>query len=103
MHQLIVVQYVVTLVSSGLNAGYFFRYRSPVRRRRIGAVVLAAVSAAVFLESLYFGLFALFGGRAWALAFFLDPGRWLFATLPLCIGSLAVSMLILHRFFVARQ
>lgn len=100
--QLILTQYIVTAVSSGFNAGYFFRYRSPVRRRRIGALTLAVLSLSIFIESVYFSFFALFQGQQWASAFFLEPGHWLVARLLVCFGSLLISGLILRQLVANR-
>jgi len=97
--QLILTQYIVTALSSGFNAGYFFKYRSPVRRRRIGAVTLALLSVAILIESVYFSFFSFYQGQEWASAFFLDPSHWLVARLLVCFGSLLISGLILRQLF----
>jgi len=94
--KILIAQYALTALSSGFNAGYFWAYRSPYRKRRLGAVVLAVLSLALLVESVYFGLFALSQGRWWA-GFFLAPGNWLAAKSLLCLGSLAISALILRR------
>lgn len=103
MYSLVFAQYIVTVLSSGFNACYFFGYRSSTRRRRIGAVVLAVFSVAIFFESLYFGLFSFYQGQEWANAFFLDPTHWLIARLLLCLGSLLVSILILRQLVANRR
>lgn len=103
MYSLVFAQYIVTALSSGFNACYFFRYRSPTRRRRIGAAVLAVFSVAIFIESLYFGLFSFYLRQEWANAFFLDPTHWLAAKLLLCLGSLLVSVLILRQWVANRH
>lgn len=102
MYSLVFAQYIVTALSSGFNACYFFGYRSSTMRRRIGAVVLALVSVAISFESLYFGLFSFYQGQEWANAFFLDPTHWLIARLFLCLGSLLVSILILRQLLAKR-
>lgn len=102
MHSLVLAQYIVTALSSAFNAFYFFGYRSSIRRRRIGALVLVVVSVAIFIESLYFGFFALFQGQEWANAFFLEPTHWLIARLLICLGSLLVSILILRQLVANR-
>ena len=58
--QIILTQYIVTALSSGFNAVYFLSYRSPLRRRRTGALALALLSVAILIESLYFTCFSLF-------------------------------------------
>jgi len=102
MQNLVLAQYIITILSSGLNAVYFFGYRSPTRRRRIAALTLALLSVAIFIESAYFGFFALFQEQQWASGFFLDPGYWLAARLLICLGSLLVSILILRRLVAKR-
>jgi hypothetical protein len=100
---LILTQYIVTALSAGFNAGYFFRYRSPVRRRRIGALTLALLSSAIFAESLYFPIVALTLNGGWTSGFFFSPSCWLLARLLLCLGSLVVSGLILRHLAAARH
>jgi len=95
--QLILAQYMVTAMSSGFNARYFCKYRSPVRRRRIGALTLAVLSVAILIESVYFSFFALFQGQQWASAFFLEPSHWFVARLLVCFGCLLISGLILRQ------
>lgn len=90
-------QYLLTALSSGFNAVYFWRYRSPRRGRRVGAVVLFGLSLALVIESLYFGLFALSQGLEWGREFFLEPRRWLLARGLVCLGSLAISALIVRK------
>ena len=103
MNHIVFAQYFATVISSAFNACYFFGYRSPKARRRIGAVVLGLVSLAIFIESIYFGFFALFQGQGWARDFFLDPSHWLAARLLLCLGSLSISALILRRLVAKRR
>jgi len=100
---LILTQYIITALSSGLNAGYFFRYRSPMKRRRIGALTLALLSLAIFIESLCFSIFSFYQGQEWASAFFLDPSHWLVARLLVCFGSLLISGLILRQLMTNRR
>jgi hypothetical protein len=109
---LVLAQYIVTALSSGFNAGYFASYRTPVRRRRIGALTLALLSGAIFTESLYFTCFALFEtfetfktfqGQEWASDLFFDPGYLLGVRLPMCLGSLLMSILILRHLTATRQ
>lgn len=94
---LILFQYVMTAASAGFNAWYFFRYRSPLRRRRIGALTLALLSAAILSESLYFASAALLRPD-WAGGFFFNPSPWLAARSLLCLGSLTVSALVRRRY-----
>jgi len=104
LHNLVFAQYFVTALSSAFNACYFFGYRSsPKTRRRIGAVVLALVSLAIFIESVYFGTFSFYQGHEWATSFFLNPGYWLGARLLLCLGSLLISALILRHLVANRR
>ena len=106
---LVLAQYIVTALSSGFNAGYFASYRTPVRRRRIGALTLALLSGAIFTESLYFTCFAffetfkIFQGQEWAGDLFVDPGYLLGVRLPMCLGSLLLSILILRHLTATRQ
>lgn len=103
IHNLVLAQYMLTALSSGFNAVYFFGYRSPTRRRRIGALTLALLSVAILIESIYFGFFALFPGQQWARGFFLDSSYWLAVRLLLCLGSLMISLLILRRLVANRR
>jgi hypothetical protein len=89
-------QYIVTALSSAFNACYFLGYRSPTRRRRIGAGVLALVSLAIFIESFYFGFSALFQEQQ-------ESVLWLGTRLLICISSLATSILILRRLVADRR
>lgn len=106
---LVLAQYIVTALSSGFNAGYFASYRTPVRRRRIGALTLALLSGAILTESLYFTCFALFEtfetfqGQEWASDLFFDPGYLLGVRLPVCLGSLLMSILILRHLAANRR
>jgi hypothetical protein len=97
MFGLVIAQYAITAISSAFNASYFMRYRSSEARRRIGSKVLAILSLAIFAESIYFGLFALFQGRSWGYDFFLQPGHWFMARLLLCIASVVITVLILRQ------
>jgi len=109
---LFLAQYIVTALSSGFNAGYFASYRTPVRRRRIGALTLALLSGAIFAESLYFTCFALFEtfetfkifqGQEWASDVLFNPGYLLGVRLPVCLGSLLMSILILRHLTANRR
>ena len=93
--RLVLLQYAFAAFFSAFNAAYFWRYRSPLRRRRVGAVVLFLISAATLVESLCFGLFALLGGPGQD--FLSDPRWWLGAGLLVCLGSLSLSLLILRQ------
>ncbi len=46
----------ITAAASGFNACHFAAYRSPLRRRRWGALALALANLALFAESLYLGM-----------------------------------------------
>ncbi len=95
IHDIVMSQYIVTALSSAFNACYFLGYRSPTRRRRIGAMVLALVSLAIFIESFYFGFSALLQEQQ-------ESVLWLGTRLLICISSLATSTLIL-RWLVANR
>lgn len=98
--RLILTQHIVTALSSGFNAAYFSGYRSPLRRRRIGALTLALLSVAILIESLYFTSFSLFyiyNGKDFLIGSLLNPVPFLGARLLLCLGSLLVSVLILRH------
>jgi len=103
IHNLILAQYIVTTLSSAFNASYFFGYRSSTMRRRIAALTLAVLSLSIFIESIYFGFFALFQEQQWASDFFINPGYWLAARLLICLGSLLVSILILRQLVAKRR
>ena len=94
MEWLVTLQYAFTALLSAANATYFLSYRSPLRRRRWGAVVLALVSIAGVAQSIFFALlFARLDGHAVPLA------RWLVAgVLPLG-AALLISTLILRQTF----
>ena len=102
----ILTQLILTALSSGFNAFYFLRYRTAVRRRRVGALTLALLSGAISSESLYFACPAFSGisqGQGWASSFALDPVYWLGVRLTVCLGSLMVSVLILRHLMANRQ
>jgi len=94
---LVIAQYLLTAVSSGFNVGYFLAYRSGERKHRVGAAVLGTLSLALFIESSYFGAFALFHGEVWAGRFFFEPRHWFLAHVFLCLSSLLITTLILRR------
>ncbi len=90
-------QYGLTLVSSGFNACYFAAYTQGrlLPRRRVGALVMAVLSAATFVESLvYTG--ALGQGLSRDQIPLLGSGPWLLSRLLASGGSLLVSGLILR-------
>ena len=93
---LILAQSIVTAISSGCNALYFLRYRSTVRRRRVGALALGLLSAALLMESLYFSGYALLQGNDCG-GLLAEAGYWLAARSLVCIGSLLMSTLILRQ------
>ena len=95
IHDIVMAQYVVTAVSGAFNACYFLGYRSPTRRRRIGAMVLALVSLAIFIESFYFGFSAVFQEQQ-------ESILWLGTRLLICLSSLTISVLILRRLVANR-
>lgn len=90
----LVLQYLVTALSGAFNAVYFLRYRSPIWRRRIGALALALISLALMSESLYLALSWTHGGNG-VLAF--APTYWLAAGLLACLGSLLITGLIVRK------
>lgn len=94
---LVIAQYALTALSSGFNAGYFLIYRSNERKHQVGAAVLALLSSALFIESCYFGIFALLQGEVWAYSFFFEPSHWFLARVFLCLGSVLITILILRR------
>jgi hypothetical protein len=86
-------QYVITVLSSTFNAGYFLSYRSSQRRRRLGAQALAGVSLALVVES----IFALVEQAEWAGDLFLQPSLWFVVRLPILLSSVLISALILRQ------
>jgi len=96
IHDIVMAQYVVTALSGAFNACYFLGYRSSAKRRRIGAIVLALVSLAIFIESFYFGFSALFQEQQ-------ESILWLGTRLLICISSLAISVLILRQLVANRR
>jgi hypothetical protein len=106
IHQLILTQYLITALSSGFNAVYFLSYRSPLRRRRTGALALALLSLAILIESLYFTCFSLsyiYNEKGFLSGLLLNPGLWLGVRLLLCLGSLLVSALIVRHLLDRRR
>ncbi len=91
-------QYGLALVSSGFNACYFAAYTQGrlLPRRRVGALVMAVLSAATFVESLvYTG--ALGQGLSRDQIPLLGSGPWLLSRLLASGGSLLVSGLIVRH------
>ena len=88
--RLILTQYIITALSSGFNAVYFSGYRSPLRKRRIGALVLALLSVAILIESIYFTCFSLSyiynNEKEFLAGLLLNLGLFLVARLLLCLG-----------------
>ncbi len=103
LHSMVLAPCIITALSSGFNAVYFFGYRSRASRRRIAALTLAVLSVAIFMESLYSAVFTLFQQQQWASEFLLNPGCWLAVRLLLCLGSLLVSILILRQSMAKRR
>ena len=104
--RLILTQYIVTALSSGFNAVYFSGYRSPLRRRRIGALALALLSGALLIESLSFTCLCfsyIYNGKEFSSVLLLNPALFLGARLLLCLGSLVVSALILRHLLSRRR
>jgi len=89
-------QAMITALSSGGNGLYFWRYRSPLPARRVGAAVMALVSLATLVESLYLGLFVLPHGGPW-LESSQNASLLLAARSLVSFGSLGISGLILLR------
>jgi len=98
---LLLAQALVTALSSGYNGLYFWRYRSPLPARRVGATIMTLVSLATLVESLYLGLYALPQGGPW-LESSQSASLLLVARSLVCVGSLAVSGLILRRWWNGR-
>jgi hypothetical protein len=88
-------QYIITALSSAFNACYFLGYRSSTKGRRIGAMVLALASLAIFIESFYFGFSAFLQEQQ-------ESILWLGTRLLICLSSLAISVLILRRLVATR-
>ena len=93
----LIAQYLLTALSSGFNASYFWSYRSPRRGRRIGALVLFGLSLSLVIESIYFGLFAVSLSSGLECTFFTEARHWLAARGLVCLGSLAISVLVLRK------
>lgn len=60
----LLTQRILTIALSGHNALYFATYRSSSGRRRLGAVVLAAINLAIGAESVAFGVLVHTIGRS---------------------------------------
>lgn len=87
---------VMTLLSSGLNAGYFFGYRSVLRGRRIGAKALALVATAAFLDALQHGLvLAAYGPDVSPTS--ISPGLSVLVRGLMAAGSVFISLLVLKQ------
>ena len=79
-----------------LQRRLFFQYRSRKRGRRLGTAALTLVSAATFLESLYFGLGAIVYGIQGAPYSFRAWGALAIRT-PVAAGSLFITLLVLRH------
>lgn len=89
---LTVALYSIAAGSSGLNAGYFGKYRTLRRRRRLGAWVMASTCFALSAESTYAGLNLLAAGPDHG-----HPITGLAVSGLLAASALAVSLLILRQ------
>lgn len=88
---LVVGQYALTALLAGFNTLYFATHSWPEQRKRVGALVLAVVSAGALVQSLAFGLI-LFrrppGGEPWT---------WLAAGGLGLLGTALITLLILRN------
>jgi hypothetical protein len=100
LHGLVVAQDLAAAACGILNALYFLHYwllRRPAPRRRLGAAALVAVNTALVVESLFFlGLYASWRWQETAEPF-LRPSVWLPARLPLLLGAMFISALVLRQ------
>lgn len=81
------------MVVSGSNACYFAGYSSRLARRRWGAMALALVNLALFVQGLYLGVLPSFVGD-WLLA---GPRlRFAVGWLPL-LAAVVIALFILRR------
>ncbi len=87
---MVFIEYGVTAMSAAFNAWFFTTYRTRTGRRRIGAAVMALVSAALVVESLALGavMYPRSGTDSWV---------WLVAGASALAGSVAISFLILRQ------
>ncbi len=93
----LILPYAVAALSGGFNAAWFWGYRCRSRRRRIGALALFLVNAAIAAEGAYFAVGAALRGHEASSLFALLPALWLAARLLLCAGALSITCLILRR------
>lgn len=90
MNEVLVVLYSLAALSSAFNMGYFSTLQTVGRNRRLGAAILALVSAGALLQSVVGGL------NLW-LATGHSTSAVLLAQSVVALGSLAVTGTILRR------
>ncbi|GEM_PF-706130 len=100
---LVMGQYLLTVMSSGFNAIYFFRYQSDTPRRRIAAKVLSLASLATFVQSLYVSLFFMIVGSDPLERAMVDARHWIFIGFLAMLASLAITGLILRKLTSSSQ
>ena len=100
---LVMGQYLLTVVSSGFNAIYFFRYQTDMPRRRVAARVLSLASLATFVQSLYVSLFFMIVGLDPLKRLLLDARHWILIGFLAMLASMAITGLILRRLISLSQ
>lgn len=101
LEALAILERGVTALSSILNVFYFALYRSRLKRRKIGAVVLVVVNLAFLIQSLYFGFLPYFARLNVAILAG-DAGLGLLAGLLPMIASLLITLLIVRQLLSRR-
>ena len=102
LEALAVLERGITAICSVFNALYFAGYRSGLRRRRVGALVLLVVNLAFLVQSLYFGLLPYFT-RLDLVTLIANPGLRLAAGLLPLVASFLITLLILRQLLARRR
>lgn len=96
MEIVLLLEDLLTVISSAINTLYFASYRTSIRGRRIGAKALLIVSGATFIEALYHGISIAMYGMEVSLTS-ISPGLSIMVRALIAIGSIAVSLLVLRQ------
>lgn len=99
---LLLLLFILTALSSAVNAAYFGAFPAMGRSQQIGAVVLSLVSFGTLLHSGYTAL-ALFLHDGTGAPLGASPGAALVAQGVPMLGSLAITALIARRVLAGRR